>query len=301
MTPELVGLLAGCRWLLYVTVLAVIGTEGAWFVTTRVRSDPFRAIFLTIQPRLDRLAVVASIVWVLALASTFVAQFAAWFGLQSFGDSGLVHAMLFRTRWGRAWIIAFTSAAVAAAAAGTSWWWASRRALRFLALAAAILTTPLIGHAAGHGLLMWFLHATHLLGTGMWLGTLLMLALTTWAFWRDESRSPTHLRTMLQSFTPVALTGAALTIATGVFMSAEYVLPVEKLLKTDYGRTLMVKIGIVAVVAILGWINWRHLRPAAEITRKRRQLRRVVVAELAIGLFVVLAVTAWLSGLPMPM
>jgi putative copper export protein len=147
---------------------------------------------------------------------------------------------------------------------------------------------------------MWFLHATHLLGTGMWLGTLLMLALSTWALWRDDSRSPTHLRTMLQSFTPVALTGAALTIATGVFMSAEYVWPIEKL-KTEYGQTLMVKIGIVAVVGILGWINWRRLRPAAEIMRKRRQLRGVVVAELAIGFFVVLAVTAWLSGLPMPM
>jgi hypothetical protein len=63
----------------------------------------------------------------------------------------------------------------------------------------------------------------------------------------------------------------------------------------------MVKIAMVAVIGVLGWINWRRLRPAADLPRERRQLRSAVIAELATGFGLVLAVTAWLSGLEMPM
>ena len=298
MTPEQTGaLLAGCRWLLYAAVLGVVGAAGARFVAARLGLDPFRA---TLQRRLDRLAMFASLAWLLALASTFAAQVVSWFGPRAFADYSLMHDILSRTRWGEAWIISFASAIGALAATGVTAW-RGYRPVGLLAPVGAILTTPMLGHAAGGGKLLWFLHTTHLLGTGLWLGTLLMLALSTWAFWRDDSRSPTLLRTMLESFTPVALSGAALAIATGLFISAEHVWPVGRFVRSGYGVTLMVKVAIVAIIGILGWINWRRLRPAADLPHKRRQLRRAVIAELAIGFGLVLAATAWLTGLEMPM
>jgi putative copper export protein len=298
MTPDLAGLtLAGCRWLLYAAVLAVVGAAGARFVTDRIGSE----MFANSRRPVDRLALIASVVWLLALAVTFAAQVISWFGPRALGDYTLMHGMLVRTRWGEAWMIAFGSAVAAVGTAGVMSWRGSRPVVALLAPAGAILTTPLLGHAAGRGSVVWILHGTHLLGTGMWLGTLLMLALATWAHWRDDSPSPALLRRMLESFTPVALCGAALTVATGMLIAAEHVWPVGRFLQSAYGLTLMVKIAMVAVIGVLGWINWRRLRPAADLPRERRQLRSAVIAELATGFGLVLAVTAWLSGLEMPM
>jgi copper resistance protein D len=303
MSPELASvLLAGCRWLTYAAVLAMVGSAGARHVTARVSSEQFVAIRPALHRQIDRLAAIASIAWVLALALTFAAQVTSWFGARALLERELMQGMLFRTKWGEAWLISGTSAVGAVIAHAVAVVWRpGRPAVVFLAPVAAILTTPLLGHAAGRGSLSWSLHATHLLGTGIWLGTLLMLALPTRALWRDGSRSAALVRNMLQAFTPVALTGAALTIATGVFIAAEHIWPLATILKSSYGLTLTVKIVFVALIAVLGWINWRRLRPAADLDDRRRQLRRAVVAELAIAFVIVLAVAAWLSGLPMPM
>src|SRR5690606_3534627 len=76
---------------------------------------------------------------------------------------------------------------------------------------------------------------------------------------------------------------------------AVIVLPsVDALTSTGYGASLLVKVGLVAMVAALGGYNQRRLVPAIageQPEGARRRLARIVRVELAI-LLAVLAVTA---------
>ena len=68
---------------------------------------------------------------------------------------------------------------------------------------------------------------------------------------------------------------------------------------TGYGRTLLVKLLLLAAVAALALHDWRRVLPALEADDGPARLRRAARAELALGAAVLL-VTAVLVGLPAP-
>jgi copper transport protein len=103
---------------------------------------------------------------------------------------------------------------------------------------------------------------------------------------------------MVDAFSPMALTFAGTLAVTGVIAAVLRVGAWSALIGSDYGRLLLIKIGVVVLVLLAGAYNWLRLRPAMDADRVGT-LRRTATTELVLG-FVVLAVTAWLVATPPP-
>jgi putative copper resistance protein D len=135
---------------------------------------------------------------------------------------------------------------------------ASRVVLTLLTVAVVGLcyVVPLVGHAATDP---WTVAVagTHLLGTGGWLGTLAMLVLATRA---ASARPPSSDAPRFARFSPLALTGAAVAIATGTALAAAFLGSPLALVSHPYGRLLALKLVLFAAVCGCGFINWRAVR-----------------------------------------
>jgi len=294
-------LLAISRWLTFASVVALVGAAGAQFVAARLTAPDTGGFRACLDQRLPRLAATAAMCWLVALLGVWAVMALSWFGPDAFTDRERLTSMIADSRWGQAWLTAFVTCVIANAALGLArgrlaW----HRRIVTLSAIAAIVTTPLIGHAGAQGAAIRLLHAGHLAGAGLWLGTLLMLSWPTWALWRDHATAG-GLGNLLSRFTPVALTGAGIVVASGALLTASQIWPVTLVFDTAYGNAIVRKVVAVLMMAGLGWLNWRHFRPAAHVEGRRRLLRHAVRAEIALGFLVVLAITAWLSGLPTPL
>ena len=149
----------------------------------------------------------------------------------------------------------------------------SRLGLEALALFAAVvgaptpwvLVTAAIGAlaASGHGAAIhptWWgitVDAVHLLAAGVWAGGILDLATQRppggW-------RSPDG-RALLVRFSPPALTAFTVTVGFGAIQAIQELGTVHALVGSSYGRVLLVKIGLVAVMVPLSLVAWRLRRP----------------------------------------
>ncbi|HVX89249.1 MAG TPA: CopD family protein, partial [Gemmatimonadales bacterium] len=169
--------------------------------------------------------------------------------------------------------------------------------LAALALAA---TLPLMGHPrvlpAGPvvGVL---LGAFHLLGGGLWLGTLTHLTAVGW-MGPTEGRLARVTR-LIRAFTPLALTGAACVALTGLASAWQTVGTFGALAATGYGRTLLVKLGLMGVIMATGAYNWRVAQPRLATGTGEELLHRSAYFELALGALLIV-VTSVLVALPAP-
>jgi copper transport protein len=145
--------------------------------------------------------------------------------------------------------------------------------------------------------------ALHLLGVGLWLGTLLALAGALLPLLRQEGDAFVPLiRATLRPFGRLAAPSVGLVAATGLYSLGRQVTSADALLLTAYGRTLMGKVGLMLVVGAFGLLNSMLLHPrlAAPLARLLRRpegwtpfsLRRLpllVAAEVTLGLLLFLA------------
>jgi len=239
-----------------------------------------------------------------ATAARLYAQTYASFGLDEAVTGELLRLVAEETRWGGRWM--WQGAAVVVAApmvvlvmgqVRLGWW------LLGAATLIVVGTAPLTGHAiaySGGAVVPMALQVGHLLAAGVWLGSL--LALVAVALPRLGSGEGDHglvVARLVDRFSPVALTAAALLAGTGVWTAVLYVDEIPQLWETLYGRALLLKVGLFGVTAALGAYNWRRVRPALTSTGGVARLRRSSRLELLVAL-TVLAVTAWLVHLPMP-
>jgi putative copper export protein len=231
----------------------------------------------------------------------------AWGQVRSFLDPTesftweAARPVLFATTWGRGWLAQVAAAALSIPLALL----APRRpasGLAFLGTAALAIagTTPLTGHAVEHpwgpGLGVG-LHALHLLGGGLWLGTLFTMFLAGLGAARDSDA--TDVAEMVAAFSPLALIGAGLAVGAGSLLGFAYVGEISALWGTNYGRALLLKLCLVALTLGFGAWNWRRVRPRLGSPAGTRGLRRSAAMELLIGLALI-AVTAVLVALPAP-
>jgi putative copper export protein len=250
--------------------------------------------------RLARWAFGASLILVAAVVLTLHAQASA---LVDEGETlGLLHYRLtLASEWAGAWKAELAAALLAVVA------WAPWRGRPFVGpklapLAALALagTLPLMGHlrvlAAGPvvGVL---LGAFHLLGGGLWLGSLTHLAATGWMGPADGRTE--RVTRLFAAFTPLALTGAACIVLTGFVTGWQTVGSLGALAATGYGRTLLVKLGVMAVIVALGAYNWRVAQPRLGTDQGDALLHRSASIELALGAVLVI-VTSVLVALPAP-
>ena len=261
------------RWALSISALGVIGAFGATLLS--YPADPGVIRVMHVGRR-------ASFGLILACVLIIAAQLNNWFGTAGFTDAANVWTMLSIKLWGLHW----TWLAAVAIATAIVFTIAGRRPRIWIyasgaAAVAVALTAPLIGHGGTHDALVAALHRAHLLGAGLWMGSL-MVALV--AGIGDTPR----LLLSLRRFAPIAMTGALLISASGLTLAWLHLTPISTLWTSEYGQVLLAKLAGVLVVASLGFVNWRGPR------------LKVVIAEVTVAIVVVLSLTALLSEAQMP-
>ncbi len=137
------------------------------------------------------------------------------------------------------------------------------------------------------------LDVVHLGAMSVWMGGLALLGVVGWrAYTDDEADVPDGLGAAIDRFSPVAFGAVVAVVLTGLVQSWRLVGSFDALTSTDYGRTLMVKVGLVTVVLAVGGLSRRALHRQGGAGAG---LRRAMTVEVVVGL-AVLATTAILVG-----
>lgn len=163
------------------------------------------------------------------------------------------------------------------------------RVLLLAVAAGAALTWPLAGHPAASPVpaVSVVVDALHLAGAAVWLGGLLMLG--AYLLRLADARE-------LGAILPIWSRWAALAVSTvllaGVVSALIQIGTPQALVETTYGRLVLVKVALVALVLIAAFLARRWTNNGA--ADRPRPLRRVVFVELSIAA-VVLAVTGALT------
>jgi copper transport protein len=205
-------------------------------------------------------------------------------------DSFVFLREMLETKWARLWIARCAGLALLfTLPLGAPPFGARRRAL----LAAFwLLLRSLQGHAGAHGTLPTVIDWVHLLAAASWLGSLVQLPMSRGAALPMSAERVRRLATV----------SVAALVPAGVYGALLHIPSFERLVNTPYGRALLVKLGLAAVLLVLGAAN--HLRYVPALLQQRhsaaeQQLRRVVRWEIIIAALVIL-MSALLGVLPMP-
>jgi putative copper export protein len=253
------------------------------------------------------LAAGAAALSVLLLVVRLWMQSAQAFGAAEALDGGQLRSLLMNTVWGNAWLLQalatvafFIGLLVARAPHGRTVGWMGA------AVGAVILCAvpALSGHAAaveGRTGIAILSDTVHVLGAGVWLGTLAVLiaAGLPAALWARDGGGTAAFAAMVNRFSPVALASAAVVAATGVINALFHVTAPAQLWTTAYGQFLLAKLALLSVVAATGFYNWRRVRPLLGDEAGALRLRRSARVELLVGGAAIL-VTAILVALPTP-
>jgi putative copper export protein len=212
------------------------------------------------------------------------------------------------TTYGHRMEIGAVAAAAAALAAVASF-----RVTAFVRVAEiaalVLLALPTVtGHALQHGILRAVsvpADLVHLASAAFWIGGSLELVLVAPFVLRDPDAQDrrTGLQLVLR-YSRLAVVAVALVGLSGVLRAFGELSSLDQLRTTGYGRTLLVKTGILAALTALGWLNRYRLTPAlarnvehAEVARATaRRLRRSAGTELAL-LAVALGAVAVLTNI----
>ena len=294
------------RWILYTGLLVVIGAVAFRFAVLGFLRRAQQPVSPMLAPARDRAATVGlagAIIVATALFLRLYAQSYAMHGAADAANASLVSAMLGRTVWGWGWLLQLAGVLIAglglgAARRGSQAGWG----VAALGAAALAFSPALSGHAASAPRftpLAIFADGVHVIGAGGWLGSLLMVLLAgiPVAMRLGAGQRGPAVASLVNAFSPTALVFAGLAGATGVFAAWLHLGSVSALWQTAYGRTLLVKLAILSVVAGTGAYNWLRVKPALGDERGAVRMRRSATVELAVGVLVLL-VTAVLVATP---
>jgi putative copper export protein len=180
----------------------------------------------------------------------------------------------------------------------------SRRVGWMIAALAVVVTavaTSMSSHAGAADTMRLFGvldDAVHILAASSWLGGLFMLIVVGLSV-NSSHEISARARVLVNAFSRVALTSAALVLFTGVVSARFRVGTIAALVSSEYGTMLLVKLALVGVVGVIGFYNWRFMKPKIASEGAADALRSTGRRELIMALFVILA-TAILVGLPLP-
>jgi putative copper export protein len=294
------------RWLTYLAIMLMVGSVTFGAITRRAfrrsgtPSDELEAWYRRAGLRWG---LIGSVMFLLAATGRLYAQVVAFLfpgDPLTLADFGTI---VFDTGWGERWLIqvgAGLSAAVGFALA--------RRGvpvggpLAVIGAIATAVTLPLTGHALAaswHWSITWPLQALHVLAGATWLGSLLLLVLVVFGAGADAERRERTVADLIAVFSPVAMVGVAGAVVMGTVLSVSYVGSWAGLWQTAYGRTLLIKIGLLGLTALLGAYNWRRLRPRLGTPGSAGRLFQSARLELLVGALLLVA-TAILVALPAP-
>lgn len=283
------------RWSVYLPLLLVYGVLGLRLLTA------VQGAALSVRdPRvgLERLGWLSSLLLLAALLLRCVFQsIEVWGPIEGLSLESL-RTVAIESRWGSRW----QWQAVAAALTTLGMFIARRTPvlggsvawIGALGVAAAL---PMTGHAYGDSL-AWTAQSMHIVGAGIWIGTLIVVLLVPLGFGgmlRAESAS--IRRYWLRAFAPLAIAGASLLVASGALLAFRYLPAWETLWTDSYGQILLLKVGLSLFVLGCGAVNSvsMHFRPDAYTA----PLPRTITLEVVFVLLV-LAATGVLTSTAQP-
>jgi copper transport protein len=158
--------------------------------------------------------------------------------------------------------------------------------------AMALLVEATLSHAATQASapaeigLQWL----HLMTVGLWLGGLIALL--------AELRGPATPAKgeLARRFAVLAGLGLGMVAVTGVLRSIVDIGSIDALVSTDFGRLVLLKIGLLVPIAALGALN--HFRNVPRADRELRPLRRAGLTELSLGAVVLLVASMLVNAAP---
>ncbi|HXY30344.1 MAG TPA: CopD family protein [Gemmatimonadaceae bacterium] len=290
------------RWLGYLGVAAAVGAVAFRLLIVPRVEHVLPAGSAEAERALDgarRVMFGGAVLLVLAHGAKLFAQRAV---VETLGPVPLA-TIVFRTLWGRAWLLGAVGAATLLAAA------AARGARRRWLVAAAALATvalslALSGHAGGapeHAPVLVLADALHVLAMGCWLGTLFVLvaAATPLVMGSASAERVPTVAALINAFSPFALASGSVILLTGVLAAWAHLPSFGSLLTSDYGRVLLLKLGVLAVLAFVGAFNWLVMRPRLADDASVAAIRRSALVELVLAA-IVLGVAAVLVGTSPP-
>ncbi|WP_414168551.1 FixH family protein [Streptoverticillium reticulum] len=137
-------------------------------------------------------------------------------------------------------------------------------------VAGGLAATWALAEHASQGLQAWLampVDIVHLLGVAVWLGGLTALLATLWS---GESVR----RAEAQRFSRLAFVSVCVLVATGLYQSWRQVGSWDALTDTEYGRWLLVKVGLVAVVVAVAFVSRRW---TGRLTDERPEPKKAAV------------------------
>lgn len=280
-------------WVLFGGLTLVIGAVAVrWLILPRCGADGPRAVS-THAGQAARLGVAGAGLLFVGLLAFFARQ------LLEFRDPSAPWSeeagLLLATPWGRVWLRAVVGGVLLIVAFAMArrlewgWWFASPLALALGAFPA------FTGHAAASGefrSLFVLADTFHVWAASAWIGS---LAAILWLEASHDREPPAAsiLPSLVPAFSPVAMASVATLVATGGLASWGQLESFSTLFTSDWGRLLLTKLAVVAIVLGFGARNFRVLTPRLGTPAGDRDMRRSALIELAIAQ-IVLIVTALL-------
>ena len=163
--------------------------------------------------------------------------------------------------------------------------------------AAMLLSFVFDGHTAtvAPRLLIAAVDLAHTAAAAVWVGGVVLLAVLLLV--RARAGVPTGAGELAVRFSVPATAAVVVAGLAGTALTLLIIDRPGELTSTAWGRVMLIKMALVAVVAVMGYVNNRYALPALDSWRPvtARLLRRTVVAEATVMIVVLLA-TAVLVG-----
>jgi len=215
-------------------------------------------------------------------------------------------AMLFDSAWGVSLLLQIAGAVMAVVAfyyahksPNKNAWFAATLAALALAVSPALSshasTTP-------QPAISVIADIVHVLAGSAWLGNLaviMIVGISAALKTPDSIRPGARVASMINAFSPIALTCGGLIVFTGVIASLYHLEPLSALWTTPYGATLLFKLFFVALLFAAGAWNWRRMKPRLTGDDAISPMRSSATLELLLA-SVVLGITAILVALELP-
>lgn len=174
-------------------------------------------------------------------------------------------------------------------------WLTERRALLWAAFLLGLgfaSGLSLSGHAAETSRLAELADWVHLGAATLWVGGLVQLALVVWP------GAPELRQRAFLSFSRLATVLVALLLGAGIYLSIARLPRVHDLWETDYGRVLLVKLGLVALALAWGAAHRFLAAPRLERPGAAGRLRPSLLGEGAVAMAVLLAAAVLVDSKP---
>ena len=179
-------------------------------------------------------------------------------------------------------------------------WVLDRPSLRwpaFLLAVALVWGYPLSGHQATEpnaSTLGEVADWVHLVTAMMWVGGVLTLAIVVWPL------APDLRRAAFLRFSRIAVFLIGALVVAGTVVAIERLPALHDLWDTSYGRTLLVKLGLVLVALAWGGMHHTFVRPRLERGESPRGVGRSLIGESTVAIAVLLAAAVLVNGAPPP-